>query len=368
MANIRHSSDAQGELKTSIDSFSIRIPLDLVQIHDYRLLENPKQVYLSTGEIAPDEKPKRGYSYTLKLDGYRCSFKVKSSVIGYDKERQSKMYADFLCIGVHSKLLHSQYFEGIRKDNIQLIYDRLQSFGIVSFSYDSFLSGLVSDVDIKRDSKVDRLSDRVKVVSKCVRPSADKYARKFKPSQGGGLQFAERSKATNSRPFLKIYDKSKDLSENGSSEDFALTYLKGQDLSNIVRLEGTLKTFEMANKYGADLADNSLSSWLDLDADLLSLVLNNLVRVYIEAPVLKRRKNLTSLSPLDLFFLRSLEIALSKELSLTYAIDSLTIDFDRKVKSRYRKKLLDLFKDHIQDTPVGVEVNRNDQILTLLGL
>ncbi len=131
--------------EASIDSFRYRIPLSKVEVINSNVLDEMLHVKLNaiTGEVL---KETRATSQWLEIpqQGYEIGFS-KATQFGFD----------FAVIKISSKLLEYKYLEGIKMQNIELIYNKIMSCNVFKMSFETFLSeGLVTDIEVVDDTPV----------------------------------------------------------------------------------------------------------------------------------------------------------------------------------------------------------------------
>ena len=226
--------------KIEIDSLKVRIPLSKVHILNEELGATLVPVNQQTGDVYNDQ--------TYKKNSYKISYKGISIYFGLENQIDGKRdVVEYLVILFSSKLLSERYFEGITETNIGLLYDRLISFGVVSFDYDIFISSECTDVDFKRDDIQNEFRDAVTFLETSAKSykQKDKGCNPFKSKDKLGIEFGSRNKANERYPFLKMYAKAVELINN--SLDFWSEFLsdQGLDIADLVRTEITIKNKKM---------------------------------------------------------------------------------------------------------------------------
>ena len=245
----------------SIDSMSLFLPLEKINVLEPSLdlkvhsnvyakqslhfSEDGNQVHSET-EFNP--RVEADYQHTqTNSDGvelYTTYYKYQTiNVWQSDRTTQTKQG---FAISINSKLLHSSYLEGINSNTIEKIYDNLISQGVLSFSYETFLSSDVSDIDLKVDYMTTNFSQYTNKVFNNVNLHWKGVARIMKSKNKiSGMQIFKRSHRSN--PYFKLYNKKLELSTK--SVAFANEYLQGQTIPD-ARVEITYCNSVALTKYG----------------------------------------------------------------------------------------------------------------------
>lgn len=220
-----------------IDSLKIRIPFHLVSIENEVLGDEYVLVSTRTGEEFEDENFKSN-AYSHKYNGITTHYKIEKQITRH------RTVEEYLVILVTSKILQHDYFKGIQSYTILDVYNRLMNETIVYFTFESFMNGECTDVDIKYDvlpnAPVKRIVENLyeQVIPQ---RQAHKACSVYKQKSNLGIQFALRkTQAFLSHPYLKFYEKVREL--NSKSLLFNETYLSGFQLPvEILRCETTIK-------------------------------------------------------------------------------------------------------------------------------
>lgn len=229
----------------ALDSFTLLLDAERIQIKDKRLTCKAVTAYLntSTGELDLDdiENPRQNPTIKYSHGSFSTYYKMTSVRHGSTGTR------DYLTLTVNSKHLGSKYLEGLTHNNIKAAYDLIQSESIFSCSFSDFLTGLVWDVDIKRDFWTDKpYIALVKQLKKMPKPEYRKLAKAHQQKTNQGFQVSRRDTAA--YPMLKTYNKALELQYNSS--DFASEYLKEVKVEYPYRTEITLRRKSQMQKYG----------------------------------------------------------------------------------------------------------------------
>jgi hypothetical protein len=157
-----------------IDSLQLRIPIEECE-NTWRVGEPFEMRSKVTGEISPKEFKTKAVQFDIGP-----GIKIRVGIVSetYGVEGYNGNTANVLTITLNAKILMSlKYFNGVRKDNIKIIYDTLMSIpDFPKFSYDSFIKARCVDIDLCKNfpCKLSRFQETLKYLSKHVAPSEKK--------------------------------------------------------------------------------------------------------------------------------------------------------------------------------------------------
>jgi hypothetical protein len=315
------------------DSLRLRIPYDNVECIDTTIEEKYIKAY-ATGEYSKEEFV--DLQKISDINGIKTKIAIANLINNGIQERVFVLF-------VNAKQLKERYLEGITKQNIHLIYNHLISLQIIYFTYETFLNGFISDTDICYDVKVSvptMISSNREIYNN-IKPSYERYVRSpFQRKDNTGLNFNERHKATPAKPHIKIYHKTCEL--NTRSIEFAQTYLKEVDYSDLGRLEFTLKN--RAHFKHVKIQAKSLKELLDIPQKKLQEVVFSGILKYIDTN--GKLKDYSKLTPSEVLLLKIIELAKDKGATNENFYNILNVFDCRNEKSRKHKLLSKLlFQD-----------------------
>ncbi|WP_142786093.1 hypothetical protein [Changchengzhania lutea] len=370
------------------DSLSLKIPLDSCNVIDDRLLSATYIVYEATGEVEritldngefQDVKhpPK---PIIISKNGITVRISVSEIPI-YNEETQKKVPTRFINLTVSSKLLKHNYFQGITKDTVMNLYNEFMYFNVFRCSYDVFLDGYASDIDICINHYVDSPQIFHQVLKYLVTMSGDKskYAHLISEGENLGLSFNKRNYAKPSLPFLKLYFKHWELISK--SAEFYNTYLfddYAHKISNLARIEATIKNYDhkrRLEKFKIFPRFKTLREYLLIpQEDLRRFVVFSLT-TYIEKQPRLRAPNL---SPTDHIIFELIQNCirsghdLTTLLSIVESFEGSSMETQKVQRSRMRKKIKELFNlNTSKDLELQQKVYENEKVneyLKQLGL
>ena len=274
-----------------VDSFSLKIPIEKCKILDSRLTSSTCVYYTELDAVDDIEQPPKPVIIEEK-GGVKVKLSLATIPI-YDKELKEKIPTQYIVLTVSAKLLGKDYFDGITKDNLELLHKRFMDFKIFYVSFSNFQDGLISDIDVAVNRYVPDLEVYRKIIESFYLRSGikknylhkidrlDKYTmqvldgnhadiQEFK-ALNVGLAFNDRKSAVPSLPFCKLYHKEFEL--KSKSVQFFRTYLSDyeQDIKNLVRLEVTVKNYahkkRLKDKGIIETIPGTLLDWFELSED-----------------------------------------------------------------------------------------------------
>ena len=209
-----------------LDSFKIRIPMSKCKVLDEGLTGNLIIVNDKTGLVL--DRIFKKNAFPINDGGINIYFAIEEQTTS-NQTRKS-----FLTMLLTTKLLKERYFEGITENNIKLVYEAVINYGIVSFTYNTFLNGELTDVDFKKDMST---ADMDSIIKGCYSLTKENHkmaevCRTFNKKDNKGIQWSKRDTTeVMKKPFVKIYHKGLDLTRSKSNE-FYKNYILGTPAEN----------------------------------------------------------------------------------------------------------------------------------------
>jgi len=337
----------------SLDSLKLRIPLIQVSLKDKGLLDHLIEVNSSTGEVNPEYYKRKAKEYTIS-----DSVKIR---IGIQNVVTSKgLHTEQLIVLLNTKILGSRYFEGFTKDNIDLVYNNLMSLGAFWISKQEFLSSSCTDIDFKFDQRMTlnnykKTIQDFKDVTKQSRVNGVGY-KEYRPTKDNplnfGLQYNDRDKATASKPFFKIYHKTGEFKGTSirNSNEFCSEYFANVDISDVVRLETTIKNKRHAELLG--IKDVTINGLLSLTEKEKIRVFRKTLSKHLDIEVKKINKPMNdNLSPEQLINYNCLMYLMqSTNFDAQTIIEEIMLSnvSDKVSKHRKKKSLMSLYENYIK--------------------
>jgi hypothetical protein len=277
------------------DSLRVELLPDKVINHSH-IGKKIQKVVVETAEVvggADEEKPLVEMSVWNEEKGIKVRWSKEIRQCGNNKSEERYV------IQINAKMLGSDYFEGINQNNIRKVYDYLQSFKVLEFTYDSFLDGYVYDCDLCYDvsSTPEVWNGLCRKVHSMVKMELLKYVPDgWKDnSKNVGLEFNSRNAGTPAHPFIKLYHKGLELTH--SSYEFNKNFIKKNNLP-IGRLEYNFKRRKHFEYF--DVEVRTLRDLLGLGVGVLNkMLLGAISKFYLEKRTIVR--NTTKLGPQEYY-------------------------------------------------------------------
>lgn len=370
MANIENNNTSF--FISSIDSFRYRIELSEVDILDRNLLDHIiiQRINETTGELI-EETAIQANSLKVQKHGYQIHFAIRRFF-------DNKELKDYLEVLVNSKLLESDYLNGISSGNIEKLFNNLLSCGVFTCPFEVFLSkGLCSDIDIKKDVELSR-SDFDKGITEleaATLPSKKSGfgANVFRTKSNLGIEWNSRAKATNQKPFLKLYHKPTEAAISDANQlkkneiPFFDTYVGMDNIKERVRVEGTIKSMNSAKTYG--ITDLSLLGIISIKPEKLNEILVDCLNRNLNKRVVEARKVSDKISPSELIYYVHLDNMIrNQSYDFDTALEYTLCHFEDKVaKSRMKKTLTEVYKKHIEVQSYVKKIMRVNTFFNAIG-
>lgn len=238
---------------SSIDSLKIRLPIESVNLVNPILYE--KYNIVDPYGMVIQEDVFKNKAFKDNDNGIKTSYLIQKVIVGGNKAQY-----EYLVILFSSKVLKTKYFEGITLNTLRNAYDYIISRNVVTFSYDTFLKGECTDIDIKVDTitemkPVDLVNQMYSqaLKKKNQREGCSVYR---KTGENVGIQFALRQTTSFKRsPYLKFYEKKTELISKSTT--FMQNYVDIDRIpDNLLRTETTIKNKKHLKALG--FKDNGL--------------------------------------------------------------------------------------------------------------
>jgi hypothetical protein len=329
---------SSGSEPIAVDSFKCRIPLSMVNIKDQSIKGRWIMVHEDSG-LVDDGVARYNSIFREQKGNVNVRWGLETQVT--EKGRKQN---DYLTIGIPSKLLGSNYFQGITSNNVQQVYRELQGMNVASFTYEDFINkSSCTDIDLKKDFVYE--GDFVKAIQEIrelVRPSKERGegCRTFKERMNQGIEFATRqTTSVKTAPYLKIYAKGVELLSN--SKKFVNEFLTSEDLKNIIRMETTIK-----NKAHLELLyghrESSVKVLMIMPQIDKERAFEHAIDCHLNPPK-ARGKSTGDFKPTDWILYNSIKMILQTGADWGKVLESLLQEIDCKVtKARLRKRLNEL--------------------------
>lgn len=330
------------------DSLSLKIKLSDVEVLDERLTSATCIYYETLDEIDCELHPPKPIIFSQ----YGITVRIALVEIPiFNSELNEKIQTKFISLTISAKLLKHRYFEGITKENINVVFDEFLRMKVFKCSLDTFLNGMVSDIDVAVNRYITAplfLDLITYIYDSC--GTKQRFGRVINKQENLGLTLNERSRARPSTPFVKYYYKHFELLTK--SVEFYNTFLfptYAKQIVNLSRIEATIKNYEhkkRLEKYKILPKFKTLKDYLEISKDDLYNFVTFSCCAYTEIQI---RLKAPDLSPTDLLIFELMQNCVLKG----YDFKSLVTIADKfkghneksqeVAQSRLRKKIKEIF-------------------------
>ncbi|MFI1773757.1 hypothetical protein [Thalassobellus citreus] len=364
--------------KALTDSLSLKIPLSECHVVDSRLTSYTCIYYASLDQVDSELHPPK--PIIISKYGITVRFSLVEIPI-FDEITEKKIPTKFINLTVSSKLLKHNYFQGINKQTVLTLYNEFMNFGVFRCSYETFLNGYCSDVDICINHYVDSPQIFHEVLKYLIAMSGNKskHCHLIAKVDNLGLEFNKRNFAKPSLPYVKLYFKHWELLSK--SAEFFNTYLfpdYAHKIENLARIEATIKNYDhkrRLNKFKILPNFKTLKDYLEIPQEKLINFVKFSLNSYLEK---QKRLKAPNLSPTEHIIFELIQNCIHKGhdlstlLPIVETFQGSSPETTRMQRSRMRatiKRLFDLNTN--KDLELQQKVYENEKIneyLKLLGL
>lgn len=349
-----------------IDSLTIYLPLDKIQILDERLTAEYNIYYPNTGEIIDDLNPPKA----MMVNDNGINFRISKVVF---PPRNNEPPQELIRLTLTTKMLFERYFDGINIDNISSIVDYINSRKLLKFDLQTALDAITNDIDICINYNLlfEPYKESLYFFKKMVKPSKQHqvtiFPRKetFKLDKNYGIQFGERDKGSIGSPFCKFYNKTEELLTH--SADFYNNYIYPQlrygfNIDNIIRKEITIKNGavkqNLIKKYLVNQNNpmKSLRDILSITPNQLTKICNIQLKYYFEKKEFHISEDLSPTDQIISYYMAKIVELGGDKLTLQ---EPLTLFETKEKKAVQRKKLLKLIDITFESNYLSKKMEQN---------
>lgn len=359
--------------RAKIDSFTLLIPAELVNVISETFLQSYSKYYENSAMLEDSENFYNNYEKTENPE-LKTFLKYKKINRIWNGEQKT-----FIQIMITSKLLGKDYFQGINKQNIKSIYNYIINDSVIEIPYKDFLNSAITDIDICIDFQADleQFEDiKKKLIDNALEEKKDVInTRKKGYKEVFGVQYNDRTKATPSKPFAKLYYKTLELTER--SKDFYQCNLEPyyeQIVRNgIGRLEVTIKNSKHKERLKLTKV-KTLKDLLSIKQDNLNNVHRKVITEYYQKNLNpSERKKIDSLSYNDFIALNSIKEIIKYNKKITSA--ELVLINQRDCNDKYKRNKIKRKVLELLEVIQSDRINKNDseqsksiEVLKMLGI
>lgn len=308
-----------------------------VKIVNAGLYDDYAKLNLTTGEIITDNKEKP-IRITEKGTGFNYEMAIRKFQIGMVTDH-------YLVIILNTKMLKKRYFEGLTLNNVHDVYDEVIGLNLVSFSWEDFLTkSFCTDIDICMDYILNLNSFNIQLNSLLdATPYSQARDRGYK-RHNNGIEWNNRTTATNSNPFLKVYDKERELWIK--SNVFAECYLKDEEMKDMKRIEFTIK--DGNHLMDLNISDSSLKSILEISPLNRIEMMRTVMNQVFDITQVAHYGDVSGEKPEHTVWVQAMRYMQGKGLNKEAATKYLIAELNTSNRSKYRKKLGALWRANVE--------------------
>ena len=337
--------------KTNVDSLKLRIPFSKITILNSEIVDKIGVYNCATGEPVEEDKARNWYRIEKKNERGEILYSYKYEILNItlDKGITDK----YFCIQLNAKMLHTDYFDGITESNLKLVYDRLMSDKVVSFSYEALKLSEVTDVDFKKDiinKDFKKATEVLYEMSKSYK-QAKKGANIFREAKvkGIGIEWSNRQTATPNNPFFKLYSKAVQCTFDKKMIPFYREYLKDgtEQVEDRIRIEYTIKNKKHFRKYGIESC--RLIDVLRLTEAKKEFIRKDMISIHLHSRIAQSIKPKEGLNPTEAIHYSTMSYMVENTMLSKEDIVKKHTEFieEKGAKYRAKKKLNDIYDIHI---------------------
>lgn len=290
MTKIQQTSLKKQIISNNFCADSFKLSIDTDKLKSVNIPESFILVSEDTGEEIERFKKK----------SIRIKYKNTTIYLGVFRRKLREIVYDKVVILFSSKVANAEYFCGIKKHHVFEVLEYIKKFGYIDYTDVSeiYKNLYTTDCDIKIDFLFDKIDrDKIVIYNKELKKRfqfEDNECHAYNSSTNLGLQTFNRDRSTLSKPFVKWYDKSRELTAKH------LDFFKSlpEDIRDVLvnkfiyRFEFTMKDKKFFAKFGLS---NRLEDVLEVTNDKWREVSINLLNVLFQYKV-KRLRNTNKLN------------------------------------------------------------------------
>lgn len=353
-------------LDISLDSLRLAFPLEQVEILSTSLLG--RQVIKLTVDESTGEQIDESFT---ELNSEYITFEEDSITYQIKARIENRFGTKYLALLLNSKILEENYLQGITLKNIKHIYEKLNGI-VFNMPYSQFLNGSTSDIDIKKDIKVESMEmfDAYTLeLQSFTKPTRNKKqgVNRFTKSNNKGIEWNSREHSTSARPFLKMYHKGIETNQ-GEHSAFFSKYIPQSELANRARIEVTIKNKNQAKQHGIDIS--TLGSLLSTSQkDLHRVIESAISKNLLPRLQAKRSKPTEELSGNDLLLFIHLSNMIKNQSYDYYEALEWTLKHfdDKQDKYRMKKRLEAIYEQNINGQIYEQKVSKSSSFFKDFG-
>lgn len=330
--------------KGIIDSLIIDIPFNEVEIINQRLISQTQTHYIDIGELEENlqsPKPlfvdKNGIKFRIGLTNY-------PTINGIELK--------FVRITLTAKMCKEQYFKGICMETLPKIIETINEHNVIKITEESVLKSNFFDLDICSNFLLEtelykeliNLSSLQTLSEKKVLIHRTTPTKLMSKNQNFGISWNNRNSVSISNPFLKLYYKYNELTNN--SNQFYQNFIKDNykdypNFKHLNRIEATVKNTAAKqhliknNLIPKENKFKSFNDLLQLTSNELTQILEFMSNKYFEK-MNKQIKKEISFNTRQNLLIRIIKTLINQGQSKEQIIYNLELDLDFNLTKKQR--------------------------------
>lgn len=199
---------------SKIDSICIELPLRLDQNPSNPVGRKTTSILDETGEIFEQKILK---SRRIEHNHITTGTKLKSQIQNDARAKTDKKFIaeePMQKIAIPAKLAGNKYLQGITENNLEEIHHNWQKIpGTAKYTFHQFLTAKITDTDYAFDfiTEDDTYKNIIREIEQRIDQTQKHKINIFRTENKYGFEFQTRQKATIARPYIKMYDKEKEM-------------------------------------------------------------------------------------------------------------------------------------------------------------
>jgi hypothetical protein len=325
-----------------IDSTKIRLPFDDCEILNEGILSHYVLVNELTGEVSNTDFKRN--CWIGEANGVKCRIAIESVNSTVSAKGEPPRLGRYITLVITSKMLGTDYFKGITKETLPIVYDYVMGLEVFKCSYDVWQNAMVTDTDICKDFKAS--FDEMRQLFQLMERSSIPYSKRgvgvktyIKGESQNGIEWNDRNTTSQKHPFVKVYSKQLDFYGEGIRQDrkeFAATYINQADCNDIYRVESTVKNRKSFKAY--EVTDTRLCSIVDLSQEKMAEIVSKSLKKNTIRPTRTQTKTKKSdMTPQERTIYNSLSMILHST-PYSIAVQLITEDLPPSSRVQYTKK------------------------------
>jgi hypothetical protein len=263
-------------------------------------------------------------------------------------------------------MLQRDYFEGITEENIEKVHSYLMSLKIAEFSLATFRTGECTDVDYKKDFKcedIDALTLKLELLTIPKKKKGEGVVRKARKDNKGVWWSDRRNTSITSAPYVKVYSKEVDLKYKSTT--FADSYLIGQEVDDLARVEFTIKNKKHFRNYNVN--STALLVVTAIPQSILEEMLQISMSKHIERAT-RAREEEEGVTPKEQEMINLIHLLQVNRVGLNEAKRGLFGNLKRKTRERREKTFEEIWIKHFSKFSRSEQVTQVENWLNEVGV